>query len=276
MKKIYRTIGIISLALVLAIGMARMDRADATWTNADGAPPLNNVATPVNRLSPDQTRQGSVAVGYADPALADLVNYKFDAGGISFTKGSYIEGKMTLVETYEGVPSMFVGTIPYNEDASVFIGGKIGIGESNPTESLYIKEENNTVKINSLSSAQNPDILYGAPLCADADGKVVICSQSLPITITKSTISSGTCSETISLSATIGGAGAPPYTYSWHSLVGDATITGGTTSSSITLAIDKNYPLYSWGIDIDVTDVTGKSSSTHYGGVAAQNNNLCL
>lgn len=272
MKKFYRTIGIISLALVLAIGMARMDRADATWTNADGAPPLNNVATPVNRLSPDQTRQGSVAVGYADPALADLVNYKFDAGGISFTKGTYVEGSSILEEG-----SAFVGTIPYNEDASVFVGGKIGIAESSPTEALHIDFPNsNSIKINSLSSAENPDILYGAPLCADADGKVVICSQSLPITITKSTISSGTCSETISLSATIGGAGAPPYTYSWHSLVGDATISGGTTSSSITLVVDKNYPLYSWGIDLDVTDVTGKNSSTHYGGVAAQNNNLCL
>ncbi|MCA9355948.1 hypothetical protein KC852_00280 [Candidatus Nomurabacteria bacterium] len=273
MKKFYRTIGIISLALVLAIGMARMDRADATWGNADGAPPLNNVATPVNRLSPDQTRQGSMAVGYADPALADLVNYKFDAGGISFTKGTYVEGSSILEEG-----SAFVGTVPYNEDASVFVGGKIGIGEDSAavTESLNITNESLSTKINSLSSVQNPDILYGAPLCADADGKVVICSQSLPITITKSTISSGTCSETISLSATIGGAGSPPYTYSWHSLVGDATVTGGTTSSSITLVVDKNYPLYSWGIDLDVTDVTGKNSSTHYGGIAVQNNNLCL
>jgi len=276
MKKIYRTLGIIALALVLSIGMSRMNGATAGWSNADGIPPEGNVSIPVNRLAPSQTRSGAMAVGYADPALADLVNYKFDAGGISFTKGSYTEGKVTLVDTDEGAPSMFIGTLPYNPDASLFVGGKIGIAESSPTEALHIDFPNsNSIKINSLSSAQNPDILYGAPLCADADGKVVICSQSLPITITKSTISSGTCSETISLSATIGGAGSPPYTYSWHSLVGDATVTGGTTSSSITLVVDKNYPLYSWGIDLDVTDVTGKNSSTHYGGVAVQNDNLC-
>ncbi|MEZ6209113.1 MAG: hypothetical protein R3B64_00875 [Candidatus Paceibacterota bacterium] len=275
MKKFYRTIGIISLALVLAIGMARMDRADATWGNADGAPPLNNVATPVNRLSPDQTRQGSMGIGYSGGTSPDFTNYKFDVNGTSFTKGTYVEGKASLSNN----KSFFVGTLPYNEDASVFVGGKIGIGVllGGPTEAIQFSNvDGKNVKINSLSSAENPDILYGAPLCADAEGKVVICSQSLPITITKSTISSGTCSETISLSATIGGAGAPPYTYSWHSLVGDATVTGGTTSSSITLVVDKNYPLYSWGIDLDVTDVTGKNSSTHYGGVAAQNNNLCL
>lgn len=271
MKKFYRTIGIISLALVLAIGMARMDSATASWTNADGAPPESNVATPVNRLSPDQTRQGGVAVGYADPALADLVNYEVDVEGIFFTKGTYVEGESILEEG-----SAFVGTIPYNDSASVFVGGKIGVGEDNPTESLYIREGNGLIKINSLASTSNPDIQYGASLCADSSGKVVLCSQTFPVSVTKSVSPVSVCYENVTLTASAGGLSVAPYSYTWSGLDGDATITSGENSSSIVLNVFKSYPLYSYGIDVEVTDSTGASTSQRYGYLGVQDDNLCL
>lgn len=270
-----------TLVIALAIGFGTIAVFGATWFEPGVAPTGNNTVSPVNTSNNLQVKNASLNI-FSDSSaklFADILS----VFGITYLAGDVSVGD-TLYETTSN--NMYItGSLGINLDEGVAITGT-------PTQAIDVKGQ---VRFGKLSSLENPDATYPAPVCISFNGTLYLCPQpgalfaflaNVAPTVTNQSVYIDTfenntddhnCSADVSFSAASTG-GIAPITFAWKARTNadvplvqingiDASSnawinvgTGGTTNFDV---YEKNPQMWNrddWTIQLTATDSTGATS----------------
>jgi hypothetical protein len=273
-KDIVQTAKIIFLGAILSLGISFVSAEP--WATPAGSPPGSNLGQVLNVMSASQSKDGAFAVGYdvgdedddgdydsddVDLATGTGVGYKLDVNGAAITQGLISQGPII------SYGSIFAGVLPLDSSVNVLVGGSVGIGTTNPQESLHIASTGGTIRARGLSAEENAGVSYNAALCADENGTIILCDGPFSASITIDSQTTTTlvpyCLDKKDFSVTVAN-GIPPYTYDWEFIENESGnyFDGGTTSDNVTVyGGDDYYPGLIINLGVTVEDSTGNTDT---------------
>lgn len=281
MKKEISTIKSLTLALLFGIGT--LFASGATWFEPGVAPTGNNTVAPVNTSSDVQVKNAGLNI--ISDGSANLYADILSVFGTTYLADTVNVGKVDGVYTTSSNNMNVTGALGINLDEGVAITGT-------PQEAIDV---NGQVRFGKLSSLENPDAVYPAPVCITTNGTLYLCPQpgelfsflvSATPTVTNQSVYIDTfennaddhnCSADVSFSAGSTG-GVAPITFSWKARSNaDAPLiqingldastnawisvgSGGTTNFHVR---EKNPQMWNrddWTVQLTATDGTGATS----------------